>query len=821
MAALTQVEAVRRARLLAVDRYDIELDLTGLEHGSTLRSRTRIGFSCTEPGAATFADVVADELVSARLNGAELPASGWDGERLALTDLAERNVLEIETTTDRTGQQSGLHRSVDPADQQVYVWTSFEPNDARRVFACFDQPDLKAVFAFRVHAPAEWVVASGAPAEVSGAEAASRTWRFADTPRLSTYVTAVCAGPYVVLEREAGGRRLSLLARRSLEGPLRESADELFDLTERGLAQFAARFGTDLPLPAYTQVFCPEFFGAMENYACVAWSDSFLFRAPPTAAERGIRAVVLLHEMAHMWFGDLVTMRWWDDLWLNESFASWASHWALDSLDPSSNAWLLFLQEKEGGYRADRAPTTHPIYQELPDTAAAMASFDALTYAKGASVLKQLVATVGEERFCAGLSRYFGQHSWGNATLADLLAAVGEAAGTDLQSWARPWLRSSGAATLSFDAERGVLEQSVPVLPDGSPGPLRPHRLDLSAFRLAGDALEPLGTVPVSVDGASTPVAAGEFADADLVLVNDRDLTYARVQLDERSTRAALRAGATVPDPLSRGLLRLSLWQQVDDGATPPADVLAFVVESLRTENDPLVRGQLLATAAEGMRGWVSADAGFELGRRLTQVCLDRAAGDVDDEARTAYLRAAARSALPEQFDRVRTAIGEEVDLGWRVLVRRATFGEAPEEEIEQLLARDPNPEGWVRAAAVRGARPDVEVKDRVWRTVLEAESVSSFAAQVGEAFWQPGQDEVLRPFAERYLALLPALGGRNLVVQLSVPNWFFPVVGVDEDYRRRLVDAANAGDVSPPVRRSVLERADVLERMLRARSLA
>ena len=562
----------------------------------------------------------------------------------------------------------------------------------------------------------------------------------------------------------------------------------------------------------------------MENYGCVTWSDSFLFRAAPTAAERGVRAMVLLHEMAHMWFGDLVTMRWWDDLWLNESFASWASHWALDSLDPSSNAWLLFLQEKEGGYRADRAPTTHPIYQELPDTAAAMASFDALTYAKGASVLKQLVATVGEETFCAGLRRYFAEHSWGNATLAELLAAVGDAAGTDLQSWARPWLRSSGAATLSFDRARQVLEQSVPTLPDGSPGPLRPHRLDLSAFRLAGDVLERVGTMPVSADAASTPVGAGEFADADLVLVNDQDLTYARVQLDERSTRAALRAGATLPDPLSRGLLRLSLWQQVDDGATPPADVLAFVVESLRTEDDPLVRGQLLATAAEGMRGWVSADAGFELGRRLTEVCLDRAGTtegrDADDEARTAYLRTAARSALPDQFDRVRTAIGEEVDLGWRALVRRATFGEAPEEEIEQLLARDPNPEAWVRAAAVRGARPDAEVKDRVWRTVLEAETVSSFAAQVGDAFWQPGQDEILRPFAERYLALLPTLGERNLVVQLSVPNWFFPVVGIDEEYRHRLVDVANRDEVSPPVRRSVLERADVLERMLRARAL-
>jgi aminopeptidase N len=809
MAALTQGEAVRRSELLAVDRYDVELDLAGLEHGSTLRSRTRITFTCSEPGAGTFVDVVADELVSARLNGAALPASGWDGERLALPDLAGHNVLEVETTTGRTGQQSGLHRSVDPADKRVYVWTSFEPDDARRVFACFDQPDLKAVFGFTVQAPAGWVVASSTAAEVSGD--GPLTWRFADTPRLSTYVTVVCAGPYVVLERAAGGRRLALLARQSLAAQLEESADELFGLTERGLVFFAERFATDLPLPTYTQVFCPEFFGAMENYGCVTWNDATLFRSAPTAAERATRAMVLLHEMAHMWFGDLVTMRWWDDLWLNESFASWASHWALDALEESSDAWLLFLQEKEGGYRADRAPTAHPVYQEVPDTEAAMASFDALTYAKGASVLKQLVATVGEDVFCAGLARYFAEHAWGNAALRDLLGAVGAAAGTDLQEWAGAWLLSTGAATLSFDREQGVLEQSVPE------GPVRPHRLDVSAFRQAGDALELSVTVPVSVEGAATPLEVP--GDSELVLVNDRDLTYARVRLDERSTRAALRSGATVPDPLSRGLLRLSLWQQVDDGRIPPADVLAYVVAALRTEDDPLVRGQLLATAAEGMRGWVSADAGLELGRRLTEVCLERAAGGVDAEARTGYLRTAARSAVPEQFGPVREAVGDDVDLAWRALVRRATFGDAAEDEIEGLLARDPNPEAWVRAAAVRAARPDGEDKHRVWTTVLEAESVSSFAGQVGEAFWQPGQDEVLRPFAERYLELLPALGGRNLVVQLTVPNWFFPVVGVDEEYRRRLVDAARAEDVSPPVRRAVLERADVLERMLRARS--
>ena len=815
MPALTQGEAGRRAELLAVDRYDIELDLTGLEQGATLRSRTRITFACAEPGADTFVDAVADTLVSARLNGAELPASGWDGDRLQLTGLQEHNVLEVETTTDRTAHQLGLHRAVDPVDKRAYVWTTFEPDDARRVFACFDQPDLKAPFSFTVHAPAEWVVVSTTEPDVTAGDD-RRTWRFADTPTLSPYVTVVCAGPYVVLEREVDGRRLALLARQSLAERLEEAADELFGLTAAGLRFFTERFGTELPMPTYTQVFCPEFLGAMENYGCITWTDDFLFRSAPTAAERGIRAMVLLHEMAHMWFGDLVTMRWWDDLWLNESFATWASYWALGVLEPESDAWLLFVHEKEGGYRTDRAPTTHPVYQEVPDTAAAMAAFDNLTYAKGASVLKQLVATVGEEAFCAGLAEHFTAHAWGNATLADLLGAVGAAAGRDLQAWARPWLLTSGAATLTLDRATRTLEQTVPGLPDGSPGPMRQHRLDVSAHRLDGEVLRHIGTVAVEVAGASTPVDVP--SDADLLLVNDGDLTYARARLDEASTRTALQYGHTLADPLARGLLRLSLWQQVDDGRTPPAEVLAYVVRALRTEDDALVRDQLLATAEEGIGGWVHPDAAHALGGQLTEVCLERAA-DVDGEARTGYLRAAADHALPEQFDRVRAAAGDDVDLGWRALLRQSVFGGAPDGEIEALLARDPNPEAWLRAAAVRAARPDAASKDRVWTTVLDAEAIPSAAGAVGRALWQPGQDELLASFAERFLQMLPGLGERNSLAQGAIPVWFFPMWGIDETWRRRLLDVAGGDDVSPAVSRTVLERADLLERMLRARA--
>ena len=443
--SLTREEAAARAALIAVARYDIAVDLRGLLDGEILESTSTIAFECREPGASTFVDCVAD-VRSAILNGRELDLSTVEGGRIPLPELAAENVLVVTVTQADTGSGAGILRTVDPSDKLVYVWTSFEPDDARRVWACFDQPDLKAPHRFTVTAPETWTVTSnGAPESVTDNADGGRLWTFPDTPRLSTYVVVVNAGPFHELREERGGHSLGLYCRQSLRKYLERDAGDLFDVTEAGLAFFGEQFGQPFPQQRYDQVFIPNMAGAMENWGCVTWSDSVLFRSPPTHGQKAMVASVLLHEMAHMWFGDLVTMTWWDDLWLNEAFASWAATWASVNATPYSDGWATFLAGlKLEGYRVDMGPATHPIRGEVHDVAQAMANFDSITYVKGESVLKQLVAYVGEEAFVQGLRAYFAEHAWGNTTLDDLVSSLEQASGRDLQPWRTAWLETGG-----------------------------------------------------------------------------------------------------------------------------------------------------------------------------------------------------------------------------------------------------------------------------------------------------------------------------------------------------------------------------------------
>ncbi len=440
LSSLTWDEAKRRAALLTVDRYDIDVDLTDLLAGPELRATSTIRFSCTEPGADSFVDCAAS-VMSATLNGRTIPPGSVHDARIALPGLAADNVLVVDTVQRSTDQATAVHRAVDATDGEVYVWMSFEPNDARRVWACFDQPDLKAVFGFTVTAPAGWTVLSNSGAPQVEDRDAHRRWSFADTPPLSTYVPVINAGPFHELRTERDGYSLGLFARQSLAAYLERDADEVFDVTAAGLAWFGERFAMPFPQRTYDQVFVPDMGGAMENYGCVTWSDAIVFRHPPSPQERSDRAAILLHEMAHMWFGDIVTMRWWDDLWLNEAFAEWACYWAAAGATEYTDSWAGFLASgKLGGYRVDQGPTSHPIRQAAGDVAEATAGFDAITYEKGASVLKQLVAYVGEDRFVAGLRAYFSKHAWGNASLADLMGELADASGRDLAAWTELWL---------------------------------------------------------------------------------------------------------------------------------------------------------------------------------------------------------------------------------------------------------------------------------------------------------------------------------------------------------------------------------------------
>ncbi|MDP9416961.1 MAG: aminopeptidase N, partial [Actinomycetota bacterium] len=650
MPSLTRAEAERRGALLRVERYDIELDLTGLEHGSELGSRTTVRFACTEPGATTFIECGATEVVSLELNGRSLPAQATD-ERIPLADLAGDNVLVVDAVQSRTAQRAGIHRSVDPADGQAYVWTTFEPDDAHIVFACFDQPDLKAHFALTVTAPPTWTVVSNGVVtgldELDGA----RRWRFADTPRLSTYLPVVNAGPFREVRSTRDGCDLGLFARQSLAPFLERDAEELFALTAAGLAFFADRFGLPFPEPKYDQVFVPEMGGAMENYGCVTWSDAFVYRSRPSQAERELRAVVLLHEMAHMWFGDMVTMRWWDDLWLNEAFAEWAASWAAAEATEYEHEWATFLvTRKQRGYAADRPPTTHPVRQPAPDVATAAAGFDMVTYAKGASVLKQLVAYVGEDAFLAALRAYFQRHQWGNATLEDLAAEVSSASGRDLSGWIPAWLETAGTnalevvADLDGDAYRDVrIEQSAPPeLPT-----LREHRVALGSYALRDGTLERVRRLPLDVAGRATPVPelAGAPA-ADLLLLNDDDLTFAEVRLDPRSLDTLLRNAGSLPTSLSRAVAVSTLWSLLSGAELPARDFVRSALDVLRAEVAEPVAEVVLGLTVDAVEQWSGDGAYGELCGDVADLCCELVE---TGRHRTAALRALARTASADR----------------------------------------------------------------------------------------------------------------------------------------------------------------------------
>jgi aminopeptidase N len=800
--SLTQDEARERSSLLEVDRYDLDLDLTDLLEGTSFRTTSTIAFSATTPGASTFVDCLG-EVEEATLNGRALPTGQPPGGHLELSDLQADNVLVVRTIQRRTDAGQGVQRSVDPSDGEVYVWTSFEPDDARWVYACFDQPDLKAVFGITVHVPERWVVTSNTgDADVSTNDGVS-TWTYADTPRLSTYLPVVNAGPFVERRSTRNGYDLGLYARRSLTAVLDRDAEELFDLTASGLAFYGEHFAMPFPQARYDQVFAPEFGGAMENYGCVTWSDSILFRDPPSYAQRELRALILLHEMAHMWFGDMVTMRWWDDLWLNESFAEWACIWAAARCTEFTEASAgMLATDKQDAYAADAAPTTHPIRQELPNVAAGEATFDDITYPKGAAVLRQLVAYVGEAAFVSGLQSYFRKHAWGNTTLEDLVADLEEASGRDLSGWVKGWLETSG--TDRFTLELGDGGATLVTTPPEGRGPL-PHSLRIGAYADRGDGLTLLESIPVEVSEERTAVEGG--AGADLWLVNDDDLTFATVRPDPASLELLLTRGGELPTAVGRTLALTSAWRMLYDGELSAQRLVDCGVKVLGTETADAVVEPLLNRLVVAADWWTPTAARDAVLSQVADLCVVLA----DNPAhRVPALRGLADTAVTEEQLEALSAQATETDLRWRRLTRLAELGRLDESDVEALLADDPDPDAGLSAVKVRAARPTAEAKAETWQAVMEDRKIPpGVIGRVGRCFWRSGQEDVLTPYAEEFLDALPRLGDAGMIVALSLTGAFYPSVGGGPDFVDRLDAAAGADDVSPIVRHTVRELND------------
>ncbi|GAB6904115.1 aminopeptidase N [Kineosporia succinea] len=799
MKSLTEAEAAERAALIEVERYDIAVDLTELPEGPRVRTTSTITFATREPGATTFVDAAATVL-RATLNGRDLGKA--EGGRLVLSGLESHNTLVVDCEQENTRDGAGVHKAVDPADGEVYLWTSLEPDQARFVWACFDQPDLKAPHAFTVTAPPSWTVTSNSGEATTSATGASTVWTFADTPPLSPYNTVVNAGPFHQVRRSVGGYDLGLYCRRSLAPVLERDADGLFELTGQGLQFYGEQFGMPFPQKRYDQVFVPEFGGAMENYGCVTVTDSYLRRAEPTPTETEFTTRILLHEMAHMWFGNIVTMRWWDDLWLNESFAEFAANWCATEATRFVNSWARHLTDhKLTAYLADQGPISHPIRQPIRDVAQAMSIFDSITYPKGAAVLRQLQAYVGEDAFRAGMTAYFSRFAWQNTTLSDLTDELAAASGKDLDAWRDGWLTTAGT-------DRFVLETTgeQPVLVGTGPaGPPRPQVLAVSAYTERDGRLERTQRLLADVDDVRTRLDLP--SGADFYLVNDDDLTFA-------TTRPAQpQAAAKLPTPIARAVAVAATWDALINGEETAAATVTGLVPVLEVETAPAVAETYLRLAADVAEYWAPGALQPALNEQVAQAALRLAA---DPSRRQVALRTLAR--VTTDLDALFDAAGDDVDLGWRALIRKSELGGDTGAQVADLLARDPDPDAKVRAVTVRAAAPDAEAKEEVWRALTGREVPLGSLSVVAAAFWRPGQDEVLAGYGDRYLEFLPSADHGAMVPAFFYTQFLFPVFGVDEALLARAVAAAE-GDLTPLVAKTVRGRADEVARMLRSRA--
>jgi aminopeptidase N len=831
--ALTRDEAIERAALIAVDGYDIDLDLTtGAER---FRTRTRVRFTCREPGRSTFIEHRVPNLRSVVLNGRPIDlASAVDGARITLDHLAAENELIVDADAAYSPTLEGLQRSVDPEDGEVYVFGESFLDFAQRTFACFDQPDLKAPLSVTATAPEGWTVLSNGAGHAVG----ESRWRFDPTPPLSTYLFALAAGPYHSVTAAHEGIPLGVWCRRSMAPYL--DAEELLDVTRRGLDYYAALFGRAMPFQKYDQIFLPDLGGAMENAGLVTFSDAMLFRGPVTDDRHRLRAEVVLHELAHMWFGDLVTLHWWDDLWLNESFATYLAFRTLVEATRHRTAWAAFAtEEKEWGYRQDALPTTHPIIGDVPDGPAALLNMDGITYSKGAGVLKQLAAWVGREAFDAGLRSYIAEHAFGNTTLREFLGALEPTSGRDLGPWAAEWLQTAGMTTLRARVDVGsdgrIRSVAVEQVAPPEQATLRSHRIAIGLYDEADGRLRRRNRLEVDIAGPLTPIEAlaGQPAPA-LLIVNDDDLTWAKARLDGR-TMDRVRNGAIprVEDPLARALLWMAVIEAARDAELPVADAFAVVLDGLADARDIGTTRLLLRSCFELAndlgRPEHRAERLARLGSRLADLINEAAPGS---DAQLAYVRASIDAAISDHdAARLRTwlATGQlpagclsSLELRWAMVTRLAVLGKLAGPAIDAELAKDPTLTGAEAAGLARASLPTVEAKDAAWQQLFaDGDTSMGMLRSVARGFWRPEQLDLTRPYVVRYATGARTLfDGSSSQRAISIASRAFPMSHVEPSTFAAIDSMLADADLNPSLRRILVEGRHDLARAQQAREL-
>lgn len=853
---LTRDQAVERASLVTVDSYRIDLDLTDGNGGPgdrVFRSVTTVTFDAL-PGADTVIDIAAEKVRAATLNGRELDVSGYDESTgVALRGLEEHNVVVVDADCLYSNTGEGLHRFVDPVDSEVYLYSQFETADAKRMFACFDQPDLKATFDIRVTAPGHWkVISNGATVSISETNG-DGVHTFAVTPRMSTYLVALIAGAYAewkdAYTDEHGEIPLGLYCRASLAPHM--DSERLFTQTKQGFSFYHNNFGMPYAFGKYDQLFVPEFnAGAMENAGAVTFLEDYVFRSKVTRASYGRRAETVLHEMAHMWFGDLVTMTWWDDLWLNESFATFASVLCLSEATEFTEAWTTFANaEKSWAYRQDQLPSTHPVAADIPDLAAVEVNFDGITYAKGASVLKQLVAYVGEDSFLKGLRDYFRAHAFGNAKFGDLVAALEKASGRDLSDWGQQWLKTTGLNTLraDFDVDSSGKFTRFAVAQSGAApgaGETRVHRLAVGIYDDDGSGkLVRVHREELDVEGPATEIPAlVGVSRGKLILVNDDDLTYCSLRLDADSLTTALERIADIAEPLPRTLVWSAAWEMTRDAELRARDFVALVSGGVQAETEVGVAQRLLLQAQTALDsyadpGWAHEHGWPQFADRVLELARGAQPGSDHQLAFVNTLCASVLStrhvvALADLLDHDPVELGLagleiDTDLRWRIVTALATAGEVDADGlqtpfIDAEVQRDPTAAGKRHGAQAAAARPQPQVKEDAWTRAVEDDTLANITARaIIGGIGAPGQAELLQPFTARYFEAIPGVWTRRSseVAQTVViglyPSWDISDAGIaaaDEFLK------APDSEVPPALRRLVLEGQAGVKRALRAR---
>ena len=840
---LTRIEALTRSHILTVKAYQVDIDLSEVATSATFRTTTTVTF-LGEPGHSTFIDAIADTVHSVILNGEELdPNAVFDDSRISLPNLQSENTLTVVADFWYTNSGEGLHRFVDPVDGEIYLYTQFEVPDSRRVFAVFEQPDLKSTFTFTLRAPATWQVISNQPSPEPQISDGTGVWAFTPTPRISSYITALIAGPYKVARDElvsSSGKiiPLGVYARSSLFEFL--DADYIFDITKKGFAYFEQKFGVPYPFEKYDQLFVPEFnAGAMENAGAVTFTESYVFRSQVSDAVRERRVVTILHELAHMWFGDLVTMRWWNDLWLNESFAEWASTIATAEATEWTEAWTTFhAMEKSWAYRQDQLPSTHPIVAKIRDIEDVQVNFDGITYAKGGSVLKQLVAWVGEEAFFQGVHNYFVKHQWGNAVLNDLLVELEDTSGRNLKKWSQLWLETAGVNTLTPEISvdgAGTITQCVVHQSAPTDWPtLRPHRLAIGFYnRDDSGVITRTHRHELDIDGPSTevPELVG-MARPDLIIVNDDDLAYAKIRLDQESLACAIENLSAIESPLARALIWGSVWDSTRDAEIPPQGFIDLVLRNIAKETESTTVRTALGQLALVIRSYLSPDrrsaALQDAGDALWSLATEASPGsDSQFQFAKAFAQLASTDKHKETLKNLRAGdvvlegLTIDTDLDWELLAGLALCGGATRADIDAALAKDNTSNGQQAAARARSLLPTAKDKRAIFEELVSSPDIpNAIVRSLTLGFDVCHDASVLEPLVDEYFAALEHIWeNRTYKIAEYIIEGLYPASLAHQE----LVDKSRAWLEShpdtPALRRMVEENVAGVERALRVQA--